>query len=78
MAVTFREWIHVSGRGWIAIIDSNDPSTDIQLFMPGRRVHIQGERYLCTGVEVQQSLMSPPRPLSPFGVLIRGEPVGRS
>jgi hypothetical protein len=58
------EWLHVSGRGWIAIV----PVDQISKTRPprvGDVSEIDGHEYLITGIETQGN--------KPWGLVIRGD-----
>jgi hypothetical protein len=70
MAAEFLSWHHVPGRGWIAEFVSTRPEHDLALFKIGASVEIDGDEYLCTGVETAHGMTLRPK----IGVLIRGAP----
>lgn len=47
----FKEWKKVPGRGWIAVMRSDDPATDVAAITPGRLMTIEGQLYTVTAVE---------------------------
>lgn len=70
MSAEFVSWHHVPGRGWIAEFVSKRIDHDLMVFKVGASVEIDGDEYLCIGIETARGLTRAQR----IGVIIRGEP----
>ena len=71
------DWYHVTGRGWIALVECDQERPRDKTGLVGLDVDIDGETYRCTGVERHM----PATPISRgerIGLLIMGEPKPQS
>ena len=71
MTATLQRWEHAEGRGWIAIMQSDDPAADLASIHANKSLTIEGHNYEVIGFQCNGG----EKVGSPFGVIIRGEPI---
>lgn len=71
--MNLHRWMHVPGRGWVALMWSSDPERDMGSIKIGEPCRIDGHDYTVVGIEYAVGLTISHE----FGIVIRGEPHAR-